>query len=206
MSEDRRVECGPVHLSPADLAAYTDRISRLAARVRLMRKKWNPTLKRNEAKKLAAQLVELADYLDDTGTLQFDLEELHDRPLPLPVGEDGRPYAHAYAEVMQSSYKATIWRIRQLAESARQVAAELPHPTAKIALPFAVMGFLHLRERYEFLRPRVYAAGPDVAALAVLTEQAGIHLSDETLRNALGKGLKNFEEGLFPLGIYDFLQ
>ena len=207
MSGDRRLKCGPVQLSPADLADYSDRISRLAARVRLMNEAdWSPTPERRKAEALAVRLVELADYLDETGTLQFDLEELHDRPPPLNFGEDGWPDPNAYAEGLPGgSYKTTIWRIRALAESARQVAKELPNPGQKTALPFVVMGFLHLRHRFGFPRPKLTAAGPDVAALQDLAQRAGIHLADETLRNELGRRLKDFDPFLIPPGLDEYL-
>lgn len=206
MNQRRRAKPDPVQLPPADLAAYTDRINRLAERVRLMNdSKWNPTPRRNEALALAARLVELADYLDKCGSLQTDLEELHDRPPPMVVGPDGWPRPDELGEGLQCSYKATMWRIRDLAGSARRVAEELPNPRAKPALRFAVMGFLHLRSRYGFPRPKLYADGPDVADLASLVKLAGLYLSDEHLRNELRAGLADFDASLIPAGLDDYL-
>ena len=166
---------------------------------------WSPTPKRREAEALAIRLVELADYLDGCGTLQFDLEALHDRTPPPVVGEDGYPRPDVLAESLHCSYKETLWRMRDLADSARRVAGELPDPRRKAALPFAVMGFLHLRHRYGFPRPALYAAGPDVADFGSLTERAGIYLSAESLRNALSAGLKDFDPFLIPPGLDDYL-
>lgn len=202
MKRGRSAKPKPVQSLPADLTAYTDGIAKLAVRVRAMRDaEWSPTPKRREAEALAVRLTELADYLDSTGTLQFDLEELHDRPQPAVVGKDGRPRPNEWVQSLHSSYKATIWRIRDLASSARQVAAELPDPRHKAALPFAVMGFLHLRHRYGFPPPTLYGDGPDLAALTDLATQAGIFLSPERLRNALSDGLKDFDPLLIPPGL-----
>lgn len=206
MKQGRHVKAEPVHLAPADLTAYTDCIARLAERVRAIKDAgWNPTPKRREAEALAGRLVELADYLDDTGTLQFDLEELHDRPPPPIIGADGWPHPDSMAESLQCSYKATIWRIRALADSARRVAYELPGPRRKHALRFAVMGFLHLRYEHGFPLPTLYDTGPGVAALADLVERAGIHLALESLRNALGAGLKDFDPSHTPPGLDEYL-
>jgi hypothetical protein len=206
MNQDRPVKPELAQPPPADLTAYTDRIARLAERVRAMNEAdWSPTPKRREAEALAVRLVDLADYLDSAGTLQFDLEELHDRPPPSLVGEDGYPRPDGLAESLQCSYKATIWRMRDLADSARHLTDELPDPRRKAALPFAIMGFLHLRHRYGFPRPTLYAAGPAVAELAALVERAGIHLSVESLRNALSAGLKDFDPFLIPPGLHDYL-
>ena len=140
--------------APADLQGYEAGIDRLVKRLRLMNATaWNPTPKRKAAEALAARLADLANYLDATGTLQFDLEELHNRPAPPVVGEDGWPQPDEVAESWHLSYKGTVWRMRDLAESARRVAAKLPNARAKPALPFAALVFLHLRYRYGFQRP-----------------------------------------------------
>lgn len=194
------------HLSAADLTAYTAGITRLAERAQAMNAvKWSPTPEYRAANALARRLSDLADHLDEGGVLQFDLEELHDRPPPSVVGEDGYSRPDALAESLQCSYKETIWRIRDLADSARRLADELPDPRRKPALPFAIMVFLHLRSRYGFPRPALTATGAVVADLACLTKSAGIHLSAERLRNALAEGLKNFDPHLIPPGLDDYL-
>ena len=206
MNHGRDGKPEPAQPSTGESAAYSDRITRLAERVRAINQAgWNPTPKRREAEALAVRLIELADYLDGTGTLQFDLEELHDRPPPPVMGADGLPRPDSMAESLQCSYKATIRRIRGLADSARRVADELPDPRQKHALRFAVMGLLHLRYLHGFPRPKLYAAGPDVAALADLVGRAGIHLSAESLRNALSAGLKDFDPLLLPPGLEEYL-
>jgi len=206
MNHEHHAEPGPAHLAPTELAAYTDRISKLAERVRAMKDAgWSPTPERRDAEALAIRLVELADFLDGAGTLQFDLQELHDRPPRSFVGEDGYPRPDDLAVDLQCSYKATIWRMRDLADSARRLADELPDPRRKAALPFAVMGFLHLRHRFGFPRPKLYSAGTDVAELGDLVARAGIHLSAESLRNALGAGLRDFDPFLIPPGLDDYL-
>ena len=192
--------------SADDLQAYEAGVDRLVKRLRLMNESaWSPTPKRRAAEDLAAKLVDLADYLDETGTLQFDVEELHDRPPPLVVGDDGWLQTDTVAESWHLSYKATIWRMRDLADSARRVANELPNPRANPALPFAALVFLHLRYRCGFPRPSLYDLGEDMQAFQRVTEAAGIVREPQTLRGPLSAALKEFDPKRVPHYLADFL-
>ena len=183
----------------ADVHGYETGVDHLIKRIRALNKSdWTPTPKRKEAEALAVRLATLADFLDATGTLQLDLEELHDRPIPPLVGDDGRSRPDAMAESWHISYQGMIWRLRDLAVSARRVATELPNPRAKAALPLAALVVLHLRYRHGFQRPTLYDAGEDVRAFKRVTDAAGMPLSIERLRGALSEALRDFDPHFFP--------
>ena len=205
-SSRRRKAHGAAALG-TDVQGYDTGVDHLVKRIRALNESgWTPKPKRKEAKALAVRLATLADFLDATGTLQLDLEELHDRPIPPLVGDDGRSRPDAMAESWHISYQGMIWRLRDLAVSARRVATELPNPRAKAALPLAALVFLHLRYRHGFQRPTLYDAGEDVRAFQRVTDAAGMPLSAERLRGALSVALRNFDPHFFPDYLAEFVK
>lgn len=185
------------------MKTYEAGIARLIEHVRAMhRNEWSPTSKRKALESIAARIYELADLLDEQGTNQSDIEELHNRPPEPEVGPDGYPVA---VDDFGCSYKGTIMYMRDLAKSARRVADELPDPRRKPALPFAAYALLHLRYQHGLERPALSDGGDAVRELRAVCEAAGIHLSSERLRGALAEALHAFDPHFRPYYIDDLL-
>lgn len=140
---------------------------------------YSPTPAKNDLK-IAAQMAEdLALWLERGGEAQSELElkmhELH--------GDAG--------ECETTNYKASAWRVREIAEAARAAAAEMPNSRKKYALPFAASAFVDLWRECEFPRPVVTVTSPAVVELGeVLTAAGGASLSEEALRNAIAVALR----------------
>jgi hypothetical protein len=182
---------------------YEAAIAALTERVKLMHEaEWSPTPARKQAESIAADLVALADRLDGCGGVLFDIEQAHDAPDPAGIGPDGRP---APVTTWRLSYKGTIWGMRNLADTARRVAAELPDPRSRPAAPFAALVLLHLWYRCGRAMPTLYDDGEAVCELRQVLEGAGIVLSASRLRNVLSTALKEFDPRLVPDHLGDLL-
>jgi hypothetical protein len=186
---------------------YEEGIALLVERLKAMhRSEWSPTPKRKAAEAIAARLDELADLLAEDGIAQPSIQQFHDQPPQPQPGIDGWPepvvkWVEGFPEPTMNhrdSYSGTIGHMRALAESARQVAADLPNPRTKPALPFAALALLHLRYEHGYPRPTMYEAGDDVHELQRVTEVAGIVLSPQRLRGALTEAWSRFDPAFVP--------
>jgi hypothetical protein len=181
-----------------DSAEYRRAIEKLTSRVRVIyeserKKEWSPTPTRKECERVAKALDEVAELLatTDAGMLIESVHQDRGKPQTI-VGEDGWPVEEeSYFE--WSSYQAIKWRIRDLAESARKAAAELPDPRTKFALPHAATGLLHIYHCHGISCPTDYIDGDGVADLKEIAEKAGIHLSPEAYRKVLKEALCTFD-------------
>lgn len=162
-----------------DAIEYERAKARLVTLVAQMKTPINPTPTRKKALKIAEQLDELAAELESPGWAQHLIEEAHDERIP----QSG--FARSYSE--------TIWAIRELARSAEHAAGTLPDPREKFALKFAARRYIQLRHAFGLPRPSLYTRGDGVTELRSICNQAGIVLSDETIRGALRTALIAFD-------------
>lgn len=186
-------------------SGYNEALAKLMKRVRQIHVNHgaaNVTTKKRELEEIATQLDKVIEVLERQGTAQSDIEELHDRPPPPAVGFDGYPVA---VDDYGASYKGTIGYMRDLADSARRAANEMPDSRAKHALPFAALALLHIRYQHGFPRPAISVTSDDVVELKRVTTEAGIVLSDGRLSNALGAALREFDPHLLPYHIRELL-
>lgn len=154
--------------------------------------------------RFAAELTRLADRLELT-TVTSAIEEVHDRvDEVVTVSADGS-VSKERAPASLTTFKGALLHMRQLAESARRAASDLPNPRSRVELVFAAEVFVHLRSWHGFARPSLYGRGDDVAELRRILEEAGIKLSAERVRNLLSKALADFDPHLVPLHVSEFL-
>jgi hypothetical protein len=179
---------------------YSEGIERLVKQVAAMCSgKWSPTPEHQELKDLEKQLVGLADRLDTLTSATTSLEEEHDKPAESRIGLDGLPIEEPN---FSTSFKATLWNMRDLAGSARRAADLLPDSRFRPALSFAAMAFLHLRCQNDLSRPKLTDSGADVAELKEVCERAGLFRSSQAVRTALSKALEEFDAFYFPPGVW----
>jgi hypothetical protein len=190
-----------------NLADYERAVARLIERVRLMHKSdWSPTPRRKEIEEMASRIHGLAELLDKCGLAQADIENRHnEKGQPVRrVGTDGLPVTHD-ADISFQSYKAIIWSLRHLADSAREAAEAMPDPRKKLDIEFAALGFLHLRSQYGFRRPFLSNSSEDVAEFgriwAAICDVEEPPLSPERLRGVLAIALEQFDPHFLTPGI-----
>ena len=124
---------------------YQAAIGKLIQRVRVSHEtKWSPTESRKECERVAKALDDVAELVATTFE-GMRIEEVHEeRGKPeRKTGLDGYPIEEEnYLE--WPSYQGIKWRIRDLADSARKAAADLPDPRTKFALRHAATGMLQI--------------------------------------------------------------
>jgi hypothetical protein len=186
------------------MKTYAEAEALLIERVRLMhRSDWSPTPGRAAALAFVDRLRELADDLDSTGSIQFDIEAMHDRSAEAMTGPDGWPVP---APEVGASFKATLWHMRTLAESAQAVADGLPDPRERPALPFAALVYLHLRYQHGLPRPTAYNDGEGVRELKRIADAAGLVRSPAAVRGVLKAALDEFDPHHVPEYVREFLR
>lgn len=163
---------------------------RLVERVKGLVVPVNFTDQRDRMTDISERLAELVDELDGQSPGVFDLETEHDKPPEKGVGLDGLPIVWPD---YRCSFKGTLGYMRDLAESARRVAASYPEPRRRPALPAAATGFVWLRREFGYPSPSLYDTGGDVREFGGICEAAGLHKAPETLRNALSVALREWE-------------
>lgn len=184
------------------VSTYDDGVTRLIARIQLMDGDWSPTPLRNELLDIQKRLVELVDCLDGQGVAQFDIEEEHDQVPPPAIGKDGLPVAQPSYGV---SFKATLWHMRELADSANRAAEKLPGSRERLAIPFAALALVHLKYWHGETLPKLSNTSHAVVELGEICEKAGKPRSAEVMRNCLSAALKDFDPHFYPPGIYEIL-
>ena len=175
---------------------YDASIQRLISQVTLIHSStWSPTPKKTKLKSLAADLVEMANLLQEE--YWADLEDAFDAGL---IEWD----AHSYRVVPESSnigrYKNLTWELNELADLASNKADDLPNPRKKTASSYAAMGLLHIMYETGMDKPKLYDSGLSVQELKKICDASGITLSVERIRGILKGALEKFD----PLmGDYD---
>jgi hypothetical protein len=184
------------------VSTYDDCVARLIKRIRQMNGDWSPTPLRNELLDIRKQLLELAERLEGQSVAQFDLEEEHDQEPPPIIGADGLPVGQTN---YGASYKATLWHMRDLADSALRASENLRKPRERLAIPFAALALLHLKCWHGKTMPRLSNTSPDVKELSDICDEAGMPRSIEVFRNALSRALDKFDPHFYPPGVYEIL-
>ena len=165
--------------------AYDQAKRRLVDTLRRMQQSsWSPTDEQRELNKLAEQLKLAADQLE-FGAVWQSIEEVHD------------------AQWAPGSTKDAIGRMRQLEESARRAAENLPNSRARPRLPWAALVFLHVRHRHGLEPLRLYDKHPAVLEFAALLTDAGATRAPETTRGLLRDALRAFDPHMPPAGLED---
>jgi len=164
--------------------------------VRELNEPWSPTALHRETIDYAERLESLASDLSRKGVAQFGIEIEHNRPLDQEIDVDGWPIE---IEDWRISFSGTLFRMKELAASARSAAASLPTARQRRALPFAALGLLHLRYRDERdWAPSLSNNSEAVLELSRICDLAGIPKAPETLRNALSDAMKAFDKHFLP--------
>jgi hypothetical protein len=194
-------------LPQGDEAAYQARALRLVRRLQQMapvpggeakRGRAHVTRQHAEIAAFAVKLTSLADELDRLTAVTSAIEDAHDRVVDLNFVGAGGSVSTERVPRSFSTFKGAVLEMRQLAESAKIAAGELPDSRQRLDLVFAAEVFLHLRCRHGFPRPSLYDDGPDVQALRKLLQDAGIPLSAARVRGLLSGALKDFDPHLIP--------
>lgn len=184
------------------VSTYDEGVTRLIVQVRRMDGDWSPTPLRNELLDIRRRILELAELLDEQGVAQFDLEEEHDQdPQPI-LGADGLKVDQPQ---YGAGYKATLWHMRDLADSAQRAANKLQGSRQRIALPFAALGLVHLKYWHGEKLPKLSNTSPAVLELSEIFTKAGKPRSIESTRNFLAAALKDFDPHFYPPGVYEIL-
>ena len=140
------------------------------------------TARRKALLLIANRLLALTGELDQN----LDLEDLHDQAQGA------------------GSYSGACMRMCELANSARQAAAEVPNPRRRPALPFAAEAFIWLRYWNGFPRVSSYVDGTDVEELKCIAERAGIVVSEQRISGALAKAMKTFDRHMVPPHMFEY--
>lgn len=182
---------------------YDEAKQKLSDRVRLSHQTdWSPTPSRKECERVAEALERVADLLATTPESQR-IESAHEaRAEPETItGLDGFPVKEERDEDW-ISYEMMKWKIRDLAESARAAAEELPDPREKHALRHAALGLLHLRSWHGMPYATEYIDGPVNIELEQIAVHAGIILSRAAYLKALKEALSTFDRHFTPPGFH----
>ena len=145
---------------------------------------------RKELEAFVQRLEDLATFLSEATLVAFHVQPIHERP---HIGADGHPIEGRPRSVLQISDD-----LSKLAESTRLAIDELPRRRKKTALRLAALGYAHLAYEAGRSRPTSYVNGHDVQEIAQICKSAGLRLSDETIKNELGKQLEFFEPAGWP--------
>jgi hypothetical protein len=182
---------------------YHQRLDRLVAQVRGLNEiTWSPTPVRKAAKVIADELDRLVLKLRANSDARWLIEQEYERVRnETDTGLDGWPEPvtdHVW-------FEAVIQRMELMAVCARGAIATLPNPHLKRALPFAALGVLLLRNRYE--RPPAVKSNQsaDVLDLEFVCDSAGIPKDVVTLRLALTAALKVFDPQFVPPEYHDIV-
>lgn len=184
------------------VSTYEKSVARLIERIRHMDGDWSPTPLRKDLLDIRKRLLELVERLEGQGTAQFDLEEEHGQEPPPMIGVDGLP---VHQPNYGASYKATLWHMRHLADSAQRASDKLPGSRERLAIPFAAMTLLHLKYWHDKQMPKLTNSSPDVVELSDICKEAGMPRSIEVFRNALSAALAKFDPHFYPPGVYEIL-
>ena len=175
---------------------------KLAARVRMINESsFNPTERKKELERIADHLEKTADLLNSPGLLFLEAEFDKD-PSP-EIGVDGWPLESQESNL--GKFAGTIWRLRDLADTARNEARSLPNSRERPALPYAASGLLHLMCQCEMDKPTRYKDSPAILLLGEICDSAKMPKSPETLLGALKKALNEFDPLMTPPGIDEIL-
>lgn len=184
---------------------YEASILKLSERLRQMRESnWSPTPRVKELKYLAEQLDKAADLLAEQRWM--DVERAFDADPPPEIGIDGWPILSDPEESRKGMFQATKWRLRDIAEAARQVTEEYPNSRARPEVPYGAIAFLHVWYQCGRDRPSFYDDGEAVQEFGKVCRSAGIHLSSARLRTALAAAWKDFDGADWPPGLERILE
>jgi hypothetical protein len=175
----------PYYDYAASIAALIQRLKDLKA------SSWSPTPHVKKLNAFAKQLDAAADLMDEPEGME--VESAFDTDPPLERGFDGIPIPADPAETRRGLYQFTKWQLREIADTARSEAEGYPAPQARIAVPLAADVFLHIWYQCGRARPTLYDKGEAVTELLQILESAGMPLSKERVRTALGKALDQFD-------------
>lgn len=164
-----------------ETSAYEQGIERLIEYVQKQTEVASPTKRKKALTAFAKRLDDLARDLETHGAVQGEIEQEHEQARDLTCG-----------------YSATLWHMRDLAESANRAAAALPDARKRFALPAAALGLVHLRYAHGYPRPALSDTGAEVKELERVCKGAGLVKSAETLRGALAEGLNAFDPYYVP--------
>lgn len=138
---------------------------------------------------LADRLTAMAATLDDSEWEFLECE--FDKDPPPEPGLDGYPIPCPISNAAR--FRGLVWRLRDLAAMATQMADANPKPRTKPELPIAADFFLHLWLAAGYDKPTLYDKGPAVLSLKAALEDAGYPLSDERVRGLLTNALEKFD-------------
>lgn len=184
------------------VSTYKEGVARLIERMRLMDGDWSPTPLRNELLDIRKRLLELVQLLEGQGVALSDLEEEHDKEPSLIIGDDGLPIDQSNYGV---NYKATLWHMRDLADSAQRASEKLPGARERLAIPFAALALVHLKYWHGENLPKLSNNSPAVLELSEICTKAGKPRAIESIRNNLSSALRDFDPHFYPPGVYEIL-
>ncbi len=144
----------------------------------------------------ARQYQELADRLRETAALLDQhkwtfLEDRFNESNPPFVGVNGLPVPCTVNNA--GRYKGLYWGLRELAQTADELAHENPKARTKPELGYAAAYFLHLWREAGRDRPKMYDKGDAVIALNKVLRSAGFVLSLERVRGILNNAWQVFD-------------
>ena len=182
---------------------YESSVERLIVRVALMREAERDTeWRKREAefyRGLAENICEAAESLTDDGNQDRlkHLEFVFNQPLPGRVGLDGFYEGERYTP-RAVQYQGLVSALRELSDTAKSMADDVPSTRQRTAGPFAAMAYLHIRNQSERRRPVLSNDSEEVLELLEILKKSNVFLSPVTVRGLLTDALKTFDPLLFP--------
>lgn len=156
---------------------------------------WSPTPERKALEDLSSRLRALAEELG--GWLPGQSGASAVACSSLECAHDDLHGFSTYVGVQNSLFL--------LADTADREVEKLPNPRIKVALPFAALGLLALLHAHGRDRPTKYNDGWGVLELESIATEAGIVVSRDALRKALGAALDEFEPDGLPEELLEIL-
>lgn len=151
--------------------------------------------RKKELERARVKIAWLLNWIDS----DCFLEEAHDSRgvTPLLVHEGG-DFTRDVRSAGFPTMKAVVGGLRCLDSTLEVEIERLPDPRRRFALPVAALGYLHLRYRFLGKPPALTSGGADVLEFGNICRDAGLHVTDDRLRQLLSEQLRFFDPHYLP--------
>ena len=185
-------------MDESDKSAYKQarrELAAIAARAAQDDRSRDVGARKKELERAREKIAWLLNWMDS----ECLLEAVHDSRAvtPLLVHERGN-FAKDVRNTEFPTMKVVVGGLRCLDSTLEGEIERLPDPRKRSALPVAALGYLHLRYRFLGEPPALTCGGADVVEFGNICRDAGIHVSDDRLRQVLSAQLRCFDLHYLP--------